>query len=45
MKEPVIEITKKILKLIAEIDEFKGQWKALGMLAPERLDALKKWQP
>lgn len=26
----------------AEIDEFKGQWKALRDLAPERLDALKK---
>ncbi|MCP3891852.1 MAG: Fic family protein [Desulfobulbaceae bacterium] len=42
MKEPDIKITKEILKLIAEIDEFKGQWKALGKLAPERLDALKK---
>lgn len=42
MKEPKIEITKEILRLIAEIDEFKGQWKALGNLAPERLDALKK---
>ena len=42
MKEPDIIITKEILRLIAEIDEFKGQWKALGNLAPERLDALKK---
>lgn len=42
MKEPDIKITKEILRLIAEIDEFKGQWKALGNLAPERLDALKK---
>ncbi len=42
MKEPDIKITKELLKLIAEIDEFKGQWKALGNLAPERLDALKK---
>jgi Fic family protein len=37
-----LQITPEILKLIAEIDEFKGSWKALGMLAPERLAALKK---
>ncbi len=42
VKEPDVNITKEILRLIAEIDEFKGQWKALGNLAPERLDALKK---
>lgn len=37
-----LKITPEILKLIAEIDEFKGSWKALGMLAPERLAALRK---
>lgn len=37
-----IEITPEILNLIAEIDEFKGSWKALGTLAPERLAALRK---
>ena len=37
-----IEITPKILNLIAEIDEFKGSWKALGTLAPDRLAALRK---
>ncbi|MFN3165776.1 MAG: Fic family protein [Phycisphaeraceae bacterium] len=36
-----LNITKDVLKLIAEIDEFKGAWAALGRLAPERLDALK----
>jgi len=35
-------ITPEILNLIAEIDEFKGSWKALGSIAPERLAALKK---
>ena len=30
MKEPVINITKDILRLVAELDEFKGEWKALG---------------
>ena len=28
--------------MIAEIDEFKGAWKALGSLAPERLSALRR---
>ncbi len=42
MKEPTINITKKILQLIATIDEFKGEWKAIGELTPERLDTLKK---
>ncbi len=37
-----LEITPEILNLIAEIDEFKGSWKALGTLAPERLAALRK---
>jgi len=40
--EPVVIITKNTLNLIAEIDEFKGEWKAVGHLAPERLKALKK---
>lgn len=37
-----LKITPEILSLIAEIDEFKGAWKALGTLAPERLSALRK---
>ncbi len=28
--------------LIAQIDEFKGAWRALGTLAPERLSALRR---
>jgi hypothetical protein len=28
--------------LITEIDEFKGAWRALGTLAPERLSALRR---
>jgi Fic family protein len=42
MKEPTVNITKDILGLIAQIDEFKGTWKAIGALAPDRLNALKK---
>lgn len=30
------------MALIAEIDEFKGAWRALGRLAPEQLSSLKK---
>jgi Fic family protein len=37
-----LEITPQILKLIAEIDEFKGSWQVLGTLTPERLVALRK---
>lgn len=37
-----LEITHEILSLIAEIDEFKGAWQALGSLAPERLLALRR---
>ncbi|SFL31176.1 Fic family protein [Desulfomicrobium norvegicum] len=36
-----LNITHELLGLIAEIDEFKGAWKALGSLAPERLCALR----
>lgn len=34
-------ITPEILNLIAEIDEFKGGWRAYQNLAPERLAALR----
>jgi Fic family protein len=37
-----IAITPEFLALIAEIDEFKGAWRALGTLAPERLNALRR---
>jgi Fic family protein len=36
-----LHITPEILALIAEIEEFKGAWRALGLLAPERLQALR----
>ena len=35
-------ITPEILKLIAEIDEFKGQWRALKTLSPDILAQLRK---
>jgi len=37
-----ITITPEILKLIAEIDEFKGRWKVMETLAPEKLTSLKR---
>jgi Fic family protein len=37
-----LKISTEILSLIAEIDEFKGAWRALGQLAPEQLSVLKQ---
>src|SRR5271169_2147318 len=37
-----IQITPELLALLSEIDEFKGAWRALGTLAPERLNALRR---
>ena len=37
-----IQITPELLILFSEIDEFKGAWRALGTLAPERLNALRR---
>ena len=37
-----IIITPEILKLIADIDEFKGRWKVIETLAPERLTSLRR---
>jgi Fic family protein len=37
-----LKITPEILKLIAEIDEFKGAWAAIGRISPDRLTALRR---
>ena len=37
-----LQITPDVLNLIAHIDEFKGAWRALGSLAPDRLTALRR---
>ncbi|MFH2135313.1 MAG: Fic family protein [Pseudomonadota bacterium] len=42
IKTDTIHITPDILSLIARIDEFKGAWRALGTLAPDRLSALRR---
>lgn len=42
MKEPHLTLGPDLVKLIAEIDEFKGKWEALKTLSPDRLSALRK---
>ena len=42
IRPDTIQITPEILALIARIDEFKGAWRALGTLAPDRLSALRR---
>ncbi len=37
-----LEITPEILKLIAEIDEFKGAWAVIGRISPDRLTSLRR---
>jgi Fic family protein len=37
-----LQITPEVLGLIARTDEFKGAWRALGTLAPDRLSALRR---
>jgi Fic family protein len=37
-----ITITSEILKLIGEIDKFKGRWKVMESLAPEKLTTLRR---
>jgi Fic family protein len=41
VKPHSLTITPELLGLIAEIDEFKGSWRVLRDLAPERLAALR----
>lgn len=37
-----VEISPELLALVTEVDEFKGCWKVLHTLSPERLSALRK---
>ena len=37
-----LQVTPQLLALLSELDEFKGAWRALGILAPERLSALRR---
>ncbi len=42
LRADTLQITPEVLGLIAQIDEFKGAWRALGTIAPERLSALRR---
>ena len=42
IQSDTIHITPEVLGLIAAIDEFKGAWRALSTLAPDRLLALRR---
>jgi Fic family protein len=42
LRSDSLRITPEILSLIARIDEFKGAWRALGTLSPDRLSALRR---
>jgi len=42
MDTPKIQILPEHIKLISEIDEFKGRWQALSSFAPDRLALLKR---
>lgn len=42
LRTNTLQITPETLNLIARIDEFKGAWRALGSLAPDRLSALRR---
>lgn len=39
---PLFSITPEMLRFIAELDEFKGQWRFLQELTPEKLTGLRK---
>lgn len=42
IRAETLQITPEFLRLISGIDEFKGAWRALGSLAPDRLSALRR---
>lgn len=42
IRTDTLTITPETLKLIAEIDEFKGAWLAIGRISPDRLMALQR---
>ena len=42
IKTDTIHISLELLALLSEIDEFKDTWRAIGVLAPDRLHALRR---
>lgn len=42
MPPPHIQPSNEMLRLIASIDEFKGEWRAVESIKPERLRSLRR---
>jgi len=42
MLPPVFTITPEMLRLVAELEDFKGQWRMIRSLSPEKLTGLRK---
>ncbi len=42
MLPPRFNITSEMLRLIAELEEFKGQWRMIRSLSPEKLTSLRR---
>jgi len=42
MLPPVFPITTEMLRLISELDEFKGRWHMIHTLSPEKLTSLRR---
>jgi len=42
MQEPRVVPGPDLIRLVAEIDEFKGRWEALKTLSPDRLQSLRR---
>lgn len=42
MLPPAFTITPEMLRLVSELDEFKGQWRMIRHLSPEKLTSLRR---
>lgn len=42
MLPPVFTITPEMLRLVAELEDFKGQWRMIRSLSPEKLTSLRR---
>ncbi len=42
MLPPVYNITPEMLRLIAELEDFKGQWRMIRSLSPEKLTSMRR---
>lgn len=42
MLPPIFAITPEMLRLVSELDEFKGRWRMIQSLSPEKLTSLRR---